>query len=72
MSSELQALREENIARLEDRGYLDPACLGCAEQYRYYRERWKKLGDMPFAPSHMPSRNCRSGRHAHCTCDTCF
>lgn len=23
-------------------------------------------------PSHEASQRCRSGRHPHCTCDTCF
>lgn len=25
-----------------------------------------------FGPSHFASTLCRSGKHAHCTCDTCF
>lgn len=25
-----------------------------------------------FAPRHFASTRCQSGRHAHCTCDTCF
>jgi hypothetical protein len=25
-----------------------------------------------FGPRHEASINCRSGKHAHCTCDTCF
>jgi hypothetical protein len=25
-----------------------------------------------FAPSHDASQNCQSGKHPHCTCDTCF
>lgn len=23
-------------------------------------------------PPHDASQNCRSGKHSHCTCDTCF
>lgn len=23
-------------------------------------------------PSHTPSSRCESGKHAHCTCDTCY
>jgi hypothetical protein len=23
-------------------------------------------------PSHDPSPHCESGKHPHCTCDTCF
>lgn len=25
-----------------------------------------------FHPSHDASDRCESGKHAHCTCDTCF
>jgi len=25
-----------------------------------------------FHPPHDASANCESGKHAHCTCDTCF
>lgn len=25
-----------------------------------------------FGPGHFASTLCRSGRHAHCTCDSCF
>jgi hypothetical protein len=28
---------------------------------------WKGVG-----PSHVASTNCRSGRHPHCSCDTCY
>lgn len=25
-----------------------------------------------FGPRHDPSPRCESGKHPHCTCDTCF
>jgi hypothetical protein len=28
--------------------------------------------DEKFFPRHDASCNCQSGRHEHCTCDTCF
>ena len=39
---------------------------GCA-----YCEREKANG-CTFFPPHNASARCRSGRRAHCTCDTCF
>lgn len=27
---------------------------------------------VPFTPYHDPSPYCESGKHPHCTCDTCF
>ena len=29
-------------------------------------------GDDPMMPSHDASPRCESGRHPHCTCDTCY
>jgi hypothetical protein len=60
---------EERIARLEQSGDLDPACLTCLREfYPVLRE----TGKLPFAPSHKASKRCESGKYAHCTCDTCF
>jgi hypothetical protein len=28
--------------------------------------------DNGMMPSHDASPNCKSGKHSHCTCDTCF
>jgi hypothetical protein len=36
-------------------------CPGCAAIER---------GEM--GPRHQPSPRCESGKHPHCTCDTCF
>ena len=58
--------REEVIARWERTGDLDPDCSGCQERYAAADPR------SVFAPYHKPSRNCESGKYAHCTCDKCF
>ena len=59
---------EETIARLEDKGSLDPEYLSCQ------REHYPSLrkGEWPFAPNHRPNAHCRSGKRPHCTCDACF
>lgn len=57
--------REEAIKRLEDMGILVPGCSGCKEKYEHPTL-------CPFAPDHIPSKNCKSGKRPHCTCDTCF
>ena len=38
------------------------------------RERTRNTADGygPFMPPHDASPNCESGKHNHCTCDTCF
>lgn len=64
-----QQERAANIKRLEGLGILDPACKTCQDEfYPSYREK----GVGPFAPNHKASERCRSGKRAHCTCDTCF
>lgn len=59
-------VKAETIARLEEMGALDPSCLGCHEFYM------AKDPASVFAPSHKPNPSCESGKHAHCTCDSCF
>lgn len=59
--------REEQIRRLELMGYLDPKCPGCREFYEA-----KGMPANVFAPRHVASPSCKSGKSAHCTCDTCF
>lgn len=31
-----------------------------------------KHGDESMMPSHDASKDCESGKHPHCTCDTCY
>lgn len=38
----------------------DPECNYCVVNF------------MKFAPSHYANKNCKSGKHNHCTCDVCF
>jgi hypothetical protein len=59
--------REQAIAFWELNGWLDPACRQCEERYLSPKHPWDVL-----APNHKASRNCESGKHPHCTCDTCF
>jgi hypothetical protein len=69
----LQQQRATEIERLELDGRLDPECQTCVESfYPFMRTEWKERGDGPFAPSHKASERCKSGKLAHCTCDTCF
>jgi hypothetical protein len=56
------------IARLIRDGHLDPDCSSCVRAMAHMRVR----GDLPMGPSHRASQGCLSGKHAHCTCDTCF
>lgn len=59
--------REQMIARWERMGALDPDCPGCREWYISAR-----MPSEVFAPGHRASQRCQSGKHPHCTCDTCF
>lgn len=55
--------KKKEVELLIARGIIDPACKGCAEF----------LADPnAFAPRHKASDHCRSGKHPHCSCDTCF
>jgi hypothetical protein len=61
--------RDEQVARMERDGQLDPECRMCRDEY------YARPDTMPvdvFAPRHKASSRCRSGSHSHCTCDTCF
>ena len=60
----------DTVKDWESRGWLVPGCGGCAEFYDA-AFRGKDPRDV-FAPSHIASRRCESGRRPHCTCDTCF
>lgn len=62
MSADERAAR---IARMENLGMLDPNCLSCREFYDNPRVQ-------PFAPNHLASPGCESGKRPHCTCDACF
>lgn len=63
----IEETKEEMIKRWEAEGRLDPNCLGCQEFYEYQGKP-----SSVFAPNHKPSDRCESGKHPHCTCDTCF
>lgn len=57
--------RQDRLDRLQEMGRFDPNCSYCSELFNH-----PTLS--PFMPSHTASVRCRSGRHNHCTCDTCF
>jgi hypothetical protein len=62
-------MRDEQVARMERDGLMDPACPMCQDEY------YSRPDTMPcdvFAPRHQASTRCQSGKRAHCTCDTCF
>jgi len=57
-------LTKEDITEWEAEGRLDPKCDSC---------RWAYEGkESPFQPSHKANSACESGKHPHCSCDTCF
>lgn len=60
---------EEMISRLEKSGDIDPTCRMCQE---IFYPAYKTGITIVFAPRHKASSRCQSGKHSHCTCDTCF
>lgn len=60
---------EDRIKHFEKIGMIDPDCKFC--QKIFYPEL-QRGNPNPFAPRHKASDRCRSGKYAHCTCDTCF
>ena len=61
----------EAIERLEQSGDLDPTCNMCKKIFYQKIQNGVQFGYV-FAPRHKPSKRCESGKHPHCTCDTCF
>lgn len=58
LKAEHLKIRAEGIAKFAKPEMAD--CAYCAEVSVYG------------GPGHHASSNCRSGRHPHCTCDTCY
>lgn len=52
-------------------GRIDKDCKMCQEIFIPRILEGAHLTDI-FAPRHKPSSRCQSGKHPHCTCDTCF
>lgn len=50
---------------------IDKDCKTCQEDFIPRLMNGARLSDI-FAPRHKASENCKSGKHPHCTCDTCF
>lgn len=59
------------ILDLEDMGELDPNCKICITYFYPFARLGKSIVNV-FAPRHKASPNCKSGKHAHCSCDICF
>ena len=60
----------EIIRECEKVGAIVPGCPGCRDFYTGVLAGY--AFSMIFAPRHVPSLRCESGRRPHCTCDTCF
>lgn len=61
----------EYILKLEEDGLIDRFCKTCEKIFIPQLKEGKKICDI-FAPRHKASDRCQSGKHAHCSCDTCF
>ena len=68
---EMMTSRDTYIKSLESMGEIDPECKMCEEVYYPKLASGQLISDI-FAPRHKPSDRCQSGKHPHCTCDTCF
>ena len=67
-SQETQAtLRAAVLAALEKQGAIEPGCVECLGAFYAHPDPVNA-----FYPRHTAMRSCQSGRHPHCTCDTCF
>lgn len=62
---------EEYIKICEIRGLIDITCNMCQEVFYPALSGGKAITDV-FAPNHKANERCQSGKHNHCTCDTCF
>jgi hypothetical protein len=63
---------QERIARWEACGDLDPNCDFCRREFYDQPQPVGQRVELPFMPRHKAMPHCRSGKHDHCTCDTCF
>ncbi len=61
----------EYALQLESQGLIDRECKACQEEYIPKLKAGKKIWEV-FAPRHKALDSCKSGKHPHCTCDTCF
>jgi hypothetical protein len=59
------------ITQLEKMGEISSDCKMCVEIFYPQLLSSKKLYEI-FAPGHIASSRCKSGKHPHCTCDVCF
>ena len=83
---EKSALHAEWWAHYSRLGANHPATIDAAQRLREYKQQAIRQFAKPEVPgcksceefsvfggpNHHASVHCRSGRHPHCTCDTCF
>ena len=62
---------ETYIKELESKGWIEPNCKSCKAYFYPELQKGNKFSSI-FAPGHKPSSRCESGKHPHCSCDTCF
>ena len=62
---------EDYIKKITESGDYDPDCKTCKNVIQPELVLGFKLSDI-FCPNHKPSKNCKSGKRPHCTCDACF
>lgn len=63
----MDAEYQRQIKRMEEVGSIDRDCVTCQKDFYSV----KRPADV-FGPRHRAMPNCESGKHPHCTCDTCF
>ena len=61
----------EKLLKLEEEGEIDRFCKTCQEIFIPQLKEGNNIWSI-FAPRHKASSRCQSGKHPHCTCDTCF
>ncbi len=59
------------LNKLIQAGEIDPKCMTCQISFIPEKLKGKKINDI-FAPRHRVLLSCKSGKHPHCTCDSCF
>jgi hypothetical protein len=62
-----ETLRAAVIAAMEKQGAISPGCRECQQAFYAHQDP-----SNAFYPRHTPMVSCQSGKHPHCTCDTCF
>lgn len=59
------------LHELVENGEINLSCMMCQVSFIPEILKGKKITDI-FAPRHKAKEWCKSGKHPHCTCDSCF